>query len=270
MAVGFKFIQELVPDGVRPGLVSFGGNPEDGQSFCSLLCLPVGFGDDRYCLLHPDSAEKSRTVPDRVDPETTNPAAQHRRMYHVGVNHVRQPDIHAVNRRTVDLGGDIQALGRQPEKVEFLWRLDPDISDADLSRKRSDLTKTNRPAAAVMIDAAIVSIAVFRTHHPGFSRSLDQSFPGFCTGQLEILSRMRYRPTATGPHAPVDTVLTNLPADIGVLDPDFSPVGFEFFRHDHGQRCQYALPHFGLGNTDRDGVVRVNGQPGTDLCCRCF
>jgi len=50
-----------------------------------------------------------------------------------------------------------------------------------------------------------------------------------------------------------------------ILGRDLRPIAFQFFGDHLGEAGERALPHLGAGNTDDDGVIRLDDDPGVDL-----
>jgi hypothetical protein len=50
-----------------------------------------------------------------------------------------------------------------------------------------------------------------------------------------------------------------------ILDPHVSPIAFQFFGDDLGERRAHALPHFGLGHVNRHGAIWRDGERGIRL-----
>ena len=112
-----------------------------------------------------------------------------------------------------------------------------------------------------MNDLAILGPAASRVNLPDLGGGGEEHGFGLGPGLAQTLP---FRPgagaAAGGLHTKSSVVINWINGSGG--NTDLAPIGFQFFRHKHGESRIDSLAQFGMIDDDSDDIVRINAEKG--------
>ena len=120
-----------------------------------------------------------------------------------------------------------------------------------------------------MRDDAVGGTAFIDRHFPLIGSRLHQHHACSCAADAHVFFGAANALAATGAEATPRTLARHALARRRIFGGDFGPVAFKFFGDQLREARQAALPHFGSGDADHDGVVGFYHHPCIDLGRTC-
>ena len=243
--------------------------PFDRHRLERFLGAPEIVGDDRHAIGHRHGGDDSAAPGDGWEIVGLELAAEHRAIGDSGVGHAGQTGVDSEPRRAGDLERRVDAFDPLADQLELIGRLDRGLrGERDLGGVRREFAEGRRAPGGVMPHEAIAGDARGGLHAPSRRGRRDEPRAGGSARLLQEHARAAHRPRAPGAHRLIDIVVDEVPIGGSVFDLHLGEVAFQLLGQDHRHRGQHALPHVGLGDPQRDGIVGVDDDEGVDLVGR--